>query len=999
MTTTKFTKTFFLFIFSCAVFFANFKIQAATITSNGSGNWNSASTWVGGVIPTAADVAIIVNGHSVTLTSNASITSLVLQNNGTSFVINSGVTLNASNQVYANPSSNNQSQSLVINGTLNCKELIAKNFNKYNYTFSLSGTGNFNISTFSQFITSKLGMIVNLGVKTTIGTTAEVNSFAAGSMSFNIEDSVRINHLLLTNSTLDLSHNSGILNMETFSYTSGTVSTTPTSTAKVYFDDMGSIPTGASITWPSIYSIGANTASGVITCNDFILLSDSFNLNGNDINIRGTSRFTGKLLTTGGETLRYTGQIAQSIDVPSALTVENISIENTAGGVSIGDDTIRISGELSFDAVGNTALTTNNKLVLLNPAGTMASMSNLHNHTISGDLICQFHTGTLTNLGWRQLAMPVQGITIADTKHDAATNPGGFLTWGFAGSNRPNAGGYVSPQFYDAGKVASSGGTFNNGYDSSTNIGNSIGHKTSSVYTYWTGVSSGSSFNYFTVQGAPNTGDIGISVVYDAVNSADNNYNWNMVGNPYPCAIDFRTAAPSGVDANAYVWEASNNAWAQEDIIPAFQAFMVRSVNNVTGNPDIELTESFKVSNKVAFKKRFAKNDHFSIKLKSEHTKFHGTNKIVLKNGTSNAFDKNEDAWLVPHPYPTPNLALMTDKNEAMLRYTTSNSTGHLIIPLNTTTYKAGMHTLEFSNVHSAEGCVVLEDTYSNTKTTITESMNAYRFNLSDSIGTSTNRFKLHIYKFANKVNSTHGTCYSSGDGKIKVDFNSTMGNGFVKLIQNGNIFDNKQTNGQTITFENLSAGKYEISIESQKLACPTQVKTVDIMEPSQMNADFSIGNDSLIFVANKPISFEAKNAEGVANFNWNFGDQNSGNGQLTHHTYASAGIYTIELTANNGNTDCDISSKKTIQITRETVGINELESKIKKVYTSNDNLIFEGIQKGTDYSIIDIQGKLCKKGKVEESEKVSISDLQEGTYIINLNEKGTISNFKIVLN
>ncbi len=67
----------------------------ANITSAATGNFNATGTWVGGVVPTVGDRAIVATGHVVTITADATCDAVENANNTGYFVLNDGVTLTA----------------------------------------------------------------------------------------------------------------------------------------------------------------------------------------------------------------------------------------------------------------------------------------------------------------------------------------------------------------------------------------------------------------------------------------------------------------------------------------------------------------------------------------------------------------------------------------------------------------------------------------------------------------------------------------------------------------------------------------------------------------------------------------------------------------------------------------------------------------------------------------------------------------------------------------
>ncbi len=65
---------------------------ATAITSSTSGDWNSTSTWVGGVVPTCSALVTIASGHNVTVTTTANAAGVVIKKGGT-LTNNAGATI------------------------------------------------------------------------------------------------------------------------------------------------------------------------------------------------------------------------------------------------------------------------------------------------------------------------------------------------------------------------------------------------------------------------------------------------------------------------------------------------------------------------------------------------------------------------------------------------------------------------------------------------------------------------------------------------------------------------------------------------------------------------------------------------------------------------------------------------------------------------------------------------------------------------------------------
>src|SRR5260221_4858989 len=75
---------------------ATMEVQAASITSTGSGDWNSTAAdapWPSGIVPALADVVTIASGSTVAMTDNRTLTGAVTVNSGGVLNVSAGVTV------------------------------------------------------------------------------------------------------------------------------------------------------------------------------------------------------------------------------------------------------------------------------------------------------------------------------------------------------------------------------------------------------------------------------------------------------------------------------------------------------------------------------------------------------------------------------------------------------------------------------------------------------------------------------------------------------------------------------------------------------------------------------------------------------------------------------------------------------------------------------------------------------------------------------------------
>jgi hypothetical protein len=260
------------------------------------------------------------------------------------------------------------------------------------------------------------------------------------------------------------------------------------------------------------------------------------------------------------------GTNAQTISGTSNTIFNNMSVANThVAGVTVNSNQ-SLFGTLSFGA--SSVFNTNDNLTLLSTSNTHAAgIADLTGITFNGNVTVQRSFGVADNFD-RFISSPVSNGTIAQLQ--AASPLGSFpITGGFTGTSYPCTGCVNNGHNFRYYSEAVPGATTSIGYQSwiTSNTNTLVPGVGYDAYM-WNGVSNTTvSFN-----GTINQGDINLGIVTGPPsNSITHTSNgsaadgWNLVGNPYPSAIQWNNNISdwtrTNIDATVWVWDVVGRVW------------------------------------------------------------------------------------------------------------------------------------------------------------------------------------------------------------------------------------------------------------------------------------------------------------------------------------------------------------------------------------------------------------------------------------------------------
>jgi hypothetical protein len=669
--------------------------------------------------------------------------------------------------------------------------------------------------------------------------------------------------------------------------------------AALWSNEIGGVGTAVVSFCPSAnisiqnFSITNDFAS--ITCRNLTIGAGGSWNDANTLTLTGNLSNSGTYNGLTGNSITFSGTSAQTLSGAGAVNFFNFTCSNAAG-VSIS----ALSGGVSAKNIVNVTtgtLNTNGKLILASNATSTGMIAPLlggasvnGNVTLNRRHVVQYIPG-LSPSNSKQLVhmitSPFTNTTINDWNDD-------YPLTGFPGAI-PST--FVSPRWYNETLAGNPniGLTGPTGMSDLTTPGR--GWQVKANYEM---VNTG--FVNIDVTGNIVQGNFSIPVTY-----TDNGYpnqtgdGTNLIGNPYPCAIDWNAAGwtKTNIANSVWVWNSSTGQYATyingvsanggSNIIASTQAFYVFAT---AVSPVLNITESCKTTSQGIFR---SSQDEQALKLTLESGSYSDEAVFVFHENGSPRFDFNEDALKMRSiDEDAPTLASLASSGEELIINSSDRDPDQTIIPLVVKPSAAGMHYFTHRGLHDfAKGaCIVLEDLMTGDKFALSqfERIPVY-LNENDEY----NRFQLVISgKFASHV--TPAGCTEGSLGTITLNEISTA----TLTDING-----REIHSDDAHWRELPAGYYFLNIPENGV-CGTTNTEIFVAQHAEMKASFNVQNVNCSDDSNGQIEISLVGATEPVSYRWNNGMTS------TIAENLNAGEYTVNIKDSQG---CELSEKTSIAI------------------------------------------------------------------------------------
>jgi len=588
--------------------------------------------------------------------------------------------------------------------------------------------------------------------------------------------------------------------------------------------------------------IYTGTFNGALSCRNYDLSSSStHNLGSALLEVSYNLNNSGTLSASAG-TINLVGtQIAQTAN--QSISGNSITVENLGFGASANSGTKLLSANVSVSGTvtqtGTAVLSIGNKLTLLSTAIGSARIAELNSPgAISGSYTVQrFIPASYRR--YRFLASPVNSATTLQWRDNGQTNAGVGIQITHPGGIGDQSVSNAASAFLYNESLTDGGNNLNakwESIDGNSPLNNAQGYRvyvrgdrTKSLLTNLDTIANNTTI---WVNGTYPASPVSFPVTYNP-GLGD---GWNLVGNPFPSAIDW-DASPGWTKTNLgnsiYIWNPNTNTFGSYDgitsvnsvtrYIASSQAFFIQAN---AASPVLSATESIKVANTPSNMFKGPELNCLRISLYKDSTEKDETVIRFMENKSDN-FLKSED--VLKYNNPGLNIGSYIANNVyGMVNYLNINSLSDKEVPLQASSNVEGAYFLSFAQIADFNPGIniYLKDNFTSTTTDLKVN-SIYPFQISNNAASKADgRFQIMFSNKANGIEKTWAepiaqlSVYPNPANEIlHINLlNQNLKLAKIRVFTNaGALVSETETSNllNTIDVQNLENGVYHIQVQN----------------------------------------------------------------------------------------------------------------------------------------------------------------------------------------
>ncbi|MES2630088.1 MAG: PKD domain-containing protein [Bacteroidota bacterium] len=744
-----------------------------------------------------------------------------------------------------------------------------------------------------------------------------------------------------------------------------------------------------------------------------------------DFDLNSTVSYTG----TGQQIYRMHSMAAGSgkLAVLGNLTLSGTGTKTLADSVSVGR---KLSiGTGSVLSIANSAV-----LTLVSNSSSSAWVAPVNGsitYNTSGKIVVQryfsFGSGPAR---YRDFTSPVKGTLLSNWMYN------GMILSGFPGSNYP----YANLPSCAYRYVESVTGDLDEGFIAPTSTSDSIVSMNGTKfrlpgYRIFIG-------NNLTLadSGQIQTGTILQQVSYTNGSSSKYDNGWNMIANPYPCAIDWElvqadaantsfigdnqalgtsnSGTTTGIGNSFYIFMPQENGYANQPqsysaynpvthaawypsgstmdkVIPAYQAVWVKTRSaSASQSWNITFKETHKYDAAGNFHKSSAQTEITRIKLGNGHL----LSEIGIHEfeNAENGFDGSFDIDRLGDPDSASAYLAFTENGAELPLWVNAIPAGKLNHRQTIKVNLPAADTYEFWLDHAAGllsnfDCAYLKDLVTGAIVNL-KTDSGMSFTTTGPF--SGERFELVMGRALpnQQVVTTDPSCYQSDNGLLKVDLRNYNRSAHFVLTDPAGSHRTFEGNLELIKVQ-LPAGKYLLTDSSS--TCNTVDYPISLKDPEEVISSFTLPGSP---EAGKEIQLTNQSL-GAVHYEWFFEDDQSSSVESNPvHTFILAGEYQVTLTATNSDPSC--YSKKTIPVrvhVASPAGVGTTASGSYRIVQTGPTVSIQNPKHyNTTYSLYTTDGKLVNSFTSSETSQVISLPSSNLVYLLVVRSENTLFTKKI---